>query len=512
MFFDVVDSTNSYAKRLAMESCDEGTVVIAREQTKGRGRSGRVWHSGPDMGLYMSVVLRPVIIEPVHIHVLTLAASVAAAESISKAVKAQAGIKWPNDILLDGKKVCGILTEAVSEGSQLKFVVIGAGFNIKHEAKDFPEDLRGEAISIAAYLKEHSFVETEICQIDMAKDFLERLYVLYEDIKKGKLDDIICKWRKYSVTCGRRVRIVGGGKDYEATAGDIDEHGRLKVMCDNGEVHIVNSGEIVFMYNEIVDFHVHCFPDALAKKAVPKLAGKAGVKPWLDGTISDIESSMSNAGISCSVILPIATKPAQTLSINNWAIKTQRKGIVCFGTIHPEFMEWKKELRRIKDEGLKGVKLHPDYQEFFVDDQKLFTIYDEIFNLDLIMVFHAGIDIGLPLPTHCTPERLAGILDAFPGGKIVAAHMGGFKMWDEVEDCLVGKDIYFDTSYSIGWMSDEQAKRIIKNHGYEKILFGTDSPWGDQAKEISKLMGLGIDEKILKNIMGRNAKRLLRYL
>jgi hypothetical protein len=260
---------------------------------------------------------------------------------------------------------------------------------------------------------------------------------------------------------------------------------------------------------KIVDFHVHCFPDAIAKKAILQLAQRAGVKPWLDGTISDIESSMSNAGVSCSVVLPIATKPGQTLSINNWAIKEQRKDIVCFGTIHPEFTGWKEELRRIKSEGLKGLKLHPDYQGFFIDDPKLFPIYHEIFSLDLITVFHAGIDIGLPPPAHCTPARLAKILEAFPGGNIVAAHMGSFKMWNEVENYLVGKDIYFDTSYSMGWINDGQAKRIIKSHGYEKILFGTDSPWGDQAEEISKLMKLDMDEKSIAGIMGGNALRLL---
>lgn len=259
----------------------------------------------------------------------------------------------------------------------------------------------------------------------------------------------------------------------------------------------------------VIDFHVHCFPDEVSKKAVSVLAQNCGVPNLLDGTVGDIKRSMKNAGVDRSVVLSIATKPSQTEKINNWSQEIQDGDIIAFGSIHPDFDNWRMELKRIKDLGLKGVKFHPDYQLFYVDDQKLFPLYELILELGLIMVFHAGIDIGLPPPYHCTPERLKKVIKTFPNAKIVAAHMGGYSYWNEVESLLVGEDIYFDTSYSLGIMGDEQTRRIIKNHGYKRILFGTDSPWKGQDDEIKRLKGLGLGEDAEKAILGENAKVLL---
>jgi len=259
----------------------------------------------------------------------------------------------------------------------------------------------------------------------------------------------------------------------------------------------------------VIDFHTHCFPDELADKALQVLAERAGVPTRLDGTVKDIKRSMEAAGIDYSVILSIATKPSQTERVNNWSAEIQGSGIVAFGSIHPDYEGWKDELLRIKQLGLRGVKFHPDYQLFFVDEARVFPIYERAFELGLIIIFHAGLDIGLPEPYHCTPERLLKVVRSFPQGKVVAAHMGSYSYWDDVERYLVGEDVYFDTSYSLGWIGDEQAKRIIKRHGYEKILFGTDSPWTGQAEEIEKLKRLNFGAKVENAILGDNAKRLL---
>ncbi len=259
----------------------------------------------------------------------------------------------------------------------------------------------------------------------------------------------------------------------------------------------------------IIDFHVHCFPDELAQKAVPMLAERAGVPALLDGTVADVKKSMKKAGIDCSVMLPIATKPTQTEKLNNWSAGIQGDGIVSFGSIHPEYRAWRSELDRIKSLGLKGIKFHPDYQGFYVDDPGMFPVYEYILSLDLIIVFHAGLDIGLPPPYHCVPERMLKVVEAFPGAKIVASHLGGFSYWDDVERFLVGKDLYFDTSYTLGHISREQAKRIITGHDTSKILFATDSPWADQGEEIVKIRELGLDTATEKAILGDNARRLL---
>ncbi|TYQ16837.1 UNVERIFIED_CONTAM: hypothetical protein Cloal_3412 [Acetivibrio alkalicellulosi] len=260
----------------------------------------------------------------------------------------------------------------------------------------------------------------------------------------------------------------------------------------------------------VVDFHVHCFPDQLAKKAVPQLSECSGVPARLDGTITALKDSMKKSGISKSVVLSIATKPTQTEKINTWSSQIQDNEVIAFGSIHPEYQHWKRELIRIKDMGLKGIKLHPDYQGFFVDDKKMYPIYEKAFELGLIVLFHAGMDIGLPEPYHALPNRLSKVVKDFSGGKIVAAHMGGFSFWNDVERYLTGTDIYFDTSYSLGHIDNEQAKRIIANHDCKKILFGTDSPWMDQYEEISKLKELNLDKQVEAGILGENAKVLLK--
>ncbi len=259
----------------------------------------------------------------------------------------------------------------------------------------------------------------------------------------------------------------------------------------------------------IVDFHVHCFTDELAKKAVNILSQRAGIPPRVDGTVQEVRDSMKKAGVDYSVLLPIATKPSQTEVINNWAASVSGDGIVAFGSVHPDYTEWKKELKRIKDLGLKGIKLHPDYQLFYIDDKRMYPIYEYMFSLGLILVFHAGRDIGLPEPYHCTPDRLYKLVCEFNGAKIIAAHMGSFSYWDDVEKYLVGTEIYFDTSFSLGCISDEQAKRIILNHGYEKVLFATDSPWTDQREEIEKLKNLKLGTEAESAILGVNACKLL---
>ena len=141
--------------------------------------------------------------------------------------------------------------------------------------------------------------------------------------------------------------------------------------------------------------------------------------------------------------------------------------------------------------------------------KKMYPIYEEAIEQGLIIIFHAGVDIGLPEPYHATPERLRRVIDDFPGGKFVAAHMGGFKYWDEVEKYLVGTEIYFDTSYSVRFMNEQQVRRIINNHGYKKILFATDSPWGDQSEEVQKIREFSFGYEIESAILGLNARELL---
>ncbi|MDD3927913.1 MAG: amidohydrolase family protein [bacterium] len=261
----------------------------------------------------------------------------------------------------------------------------------------------------------------------------------------------------------------------------------------------------------IIDFHVHCFPDDLAAKAVPALAAAAGETAYTDGTISDLKRSMDEAGIDISVLQPVATRPGQVEGINNWLEDVIDNRIAAFGAMHPdlELRHVTEALERITDMGLRGVKLHPDYQDFFVDEERLSPMYEEIFSRGLYILFHAGVDIGLRPPYHCTPDRLAVLLERFPEARVIAAHMGGFAYWDTVEYMLIGREIYLDTSYAIDYLGTERMSYLIRGQGAEKILFATDSPWAEQAEELEAIDDLELDRDERKLVLGDNAARIL---
>lgn len=259
----------------------------------------------------------------------------------------------------------------------------------------------------------------------------------------------------------------------------------------------------------IIDFHTHAFPDKIARNTVEFLSKQGSVSYKYDGSIGDLHRSMNDAFIGKSVILPIATKPSQTTNINDWAASVNSDDIIAFGSIHPQNSDYKEELLRIKELGLLGIKLHPQYQEFYIDDKNMLNIYDYAFSLGLIIIFHAGVDIGLPPPVRCTPDRINNVIDLFEQGKVVFAHMGGFKMWDEVENLLLGRNIYFDTSFCIDYMNREQFKRIVMLHGYEKILFGSDGPWQGQGESVEYLKSMDFGDEITNAILGENAEKIL---
>lgn len=262
-------------------------------------------------------------------------------------------------------------------------------------------------------------------------------------------------------------------------------------------------------YDLIIDIHTHCFPDELAGRAVPLLAETAAIYAYTDGTVHDLKRSMREADIDISVVQPIATKPSQVKTINDWAAKIQDETTMSFGTLHPNYAGWKGEVKRLIEMGLKGIKFHPDYQDFFVDEERMFPIYEMLFSYGLIILFHAGVDIGLEPPYHCRPDRLRKLVRMFPGGKVIAAHMGSFLCWDEVFDFLVGEDIYFDTSYSLHRLGNERMVRLIRAHGASRILFGTDSPWSSQAGDVESFLGLSLNQDEQEMILSGNARTLL---
>lgn len=262
----------------------------------------------------------------------------------------------------------------------------------------------------------------------------------------------------------------------------------------------------------VIDFHTHVFPDDLAGYAVETLLKKIDhiLAPVTDATVSDLLSYMEKSGVDTSVIQPVITKQTQFVTLNSWAAGICSDKLLAFGYIYPYTDDFKRDIDFVVSLGLKGLKFHCEYQSFFIDAPDMLKIYDYALSRDLIILHHAGADPGYSKPYKSSPERFARIADAMRGGVIIAAHLGGHAEWDDVERYLVGKNIYLDTSMGFEYYPRDQFLRIVKNHGAEKILFASDSPWSDAGAEIRRLRSLPLSDENKAAILGGNARRILR--
>lgn len=260
----------------------------------------------------------------------------------------------------------------------------------------------------------------------------------------------------------------------------------------------------------MIDFHTHIFPDHIAEKSIPHLAEVCKTVPFTDGKHAGLLHSTLEAGVTCSVILPVITAPKQFDSIHKFALQFMEGHLISFGGIHPDHDDYKEKLRWMKEQGFRGIKLHPDYQDTYFNDIRYKRILSYASELDLIVVTHAGLDPLCPNDIHCTPQMAAEVIDDVKPPKLVLAHMGGNALYDEAEQYLVGKDVYFDTSYVLDKMPTEQFIRMVRNHGTDKILFATDSPWGGQKEFVKCFNSIPLTERERKQILEENAKRLLK--
>ncbi|MBQ8228266.1 MAG: amidohydrolase family protein [Clostridia bacterium] len=262
-----------------------------------------------------------------------------------------------------------------------------------------------------------------------------------------------------------------------------------------------------------IDFHTHIFPDKIANAAISELSQRCGSEPFADGTLNGLLASMKNGGVDISVVLPVVTNPKQFDSINRFAKSLNEvEEIVSFGGIHPDCESIEAKLDFIKEIGLKGIKIHPDYQKTFIDDPKYVKIISHCIEIGLYVITHSGLDVGYPDPIHCTPQRILNLLSQLPEHeepRLILAHTGAFDMWDEVEEKLVGKNVYFDLAYCLDKISEEQLMRIINNHGSDKILFATDSPWSGQKEFVEIFNSLPLNQQDKENISYKNATKIL---
>ncbi|MDD5641636.1 MAG: biotin--[acetyl-CoA-carboxylase] ligase [Syntrophales bacterium] len=234
--FDSLPSTNDLAKELGSQDAPEGSLVVAESQTKGRGRLGREWDSPPGTGLYVSLLLRPPL-PPTEMPQITLTTAVAVVRALKRAAGVAPGIKWPNDLLLDGKKLGGILTEMETESGQIRHLVVGLGLNVNN--REFPPPLNRTATSLVLA------TGSSFCRRDILRAWLEEFEALYDFFLNQDFGVILDEWREYNVTLGQTVTVRQGPREISGLALEVATDGALLLRQRTGEVVRVTSGEIV---------------------------------------------------------------------------------------------------------------------------------------------------------------------------------------------------------------------------------------------------------------------------
>lgn len=268
----------------------------------------------------------------------------------------------------------------------------------------------------------------------------------------------------------------------------------------------------------IIDFHTHVYPDSIAEKTVLFLLDKINLpdkKAFTSGTAASLIDSMKKSNVNISVTLPVVTKPSQFEKVNLFAQNlNEMSGFISFGGIHPDCENIEEKLKYLKKCGFKGIKLHPDYQDTFIDDKKYVNVINVCRELGMIVVIHAGIDVGLPFPVHCPPDKTLNMLREVNAENyepfIVLAHLGGWKMENEVKEKICKKNVFLDTGYCLDKYSEKDLLDIISLHGADRILFATDSPWGGQKEYVEILENLKISDDDKEMIFSSNAKQLLK--
>jgi uncharacterized protein len=259
----------------------------------------------------------------------------------------------------------------------------------------------------------------------------------------------------------------------------------------------------------VIDMHTHVFPDSLAERAVRALEEPIDWKAAGDGTLGGLRRSMGEAGVDVSVICSIATKPKQVAPIFEWCRDVVSPDIVPLPSVHPETPDAEEWIRKFAEAGMPGVKLHPMYQEFALDESRMDRLYDALTDHDLIVEIHTGFDIAFGDDDSASVERLMRVIGRHPKMRLVCTHLGAWKAWDQVESQLLGTGVFMETSFSLDWAGLEVAERVIRGHGTDRVMFGTDWPWTNQREQVGLLRSLGLSESEKQAILWENAAGLL---
>jgi len=260
-----------------------------------------------------------------------------------------------------------------------------------------------------------------------------------------------------------------------------------------------------------IDFHTHAYAEKIAKRTIDALVATAKMPSITDGTVSGLLNALDKNNVDKAVVLPIATKPTQHEVVNSWAKQIESDRIIPFGSVHPFGDDALEYLEKIKESGLKGIKLHPDYQGFEFDDKRVYPVYEKCAQLGLIVIIHAGFDPVSPQKIHATPKMIANVLSDIQNLTLVAGHLGGMQQWDGVYDILAGnfENLYLDTAFVHQFIKNELFEKIIKKNGAQKILLASDMPWENTKDEIDAVAKMNLSDEEKSLIYYKNAKRIL---
>ncbi len=254
---------------------------------------------------------------------------------------------------------------------------------------------------------------------------------------------------------------------------------------------------------KVIDAHAHIFPDKIVDKAVKSISDFYHSIPMQHtGRIQELIDSGEKIGVVKYLVFSTATVPHQVESINNFIMEQVRANdkFIGLGTMHIDYENPKEELKRLKDNGIHGIKLHPDFQKFSFDDERLYPIYEILTELNMFVLTHAG-DYRYEFSN---PHRIAKVAKDFPRLNIIAAHFGGWGEWDNAFSCLNLPNVYFDTSSTMGFDTSDAAKRAFSAYDASHIFFATDFPMWDHIQELENIKNLGLSDKIFEGIMYKN--------
>ncbi len=256
----------------------------------------------------------------------------------------------------------------------------------------------------------------------------------------------------------------------------------------------------------LIDMHAHAFPDKIADKAVQNLHDHYEMMPAHNGRLDQLLATSEAENVAGIAVHSAATTPKQVIPNNNWQAQLagQSPKLIPFGSIHPGFDDCLAELDRMESLGLKGIKFHSDFQRFDIDDPAMMPIYEAIGDR-FVLMFH----VGDRKYDYSNPYRLARVLDRFPKLRVIAAHFGGYARWDEAKDCLLGRDMYIDTSSSLVFISPEKAAELIDAHRIDRVLFGTDFPLADSTLELDRFRQIPLTDEQQRMILSSNGLNLL---